>query len=124
MDSVETIEDFNCELCGKVSKNFRAHSKHVKNVHPKKTFQCPVTECQKTFKILQTLQNHKKMIHEKLKEFVCDKCGTKMSRFANLMDHRFKLHGDKKQSSAEYRSLITSGKHPYLEADSHIPTFF
>ena len=57
------------------------------------------------------------------KQFVCDKCGTKMSMFGNLMDHRFKLHGDKKQSIKEYRSFIASGKHPYLEADSPMPTF-
>ena len=123
MDSVETIEDFNCELCGKVSKNKRAHTKHVKAVHPKKTFQCSDTNCQKTFKGSQTLKKHLKLVHQKLKQFVCDKCGTKMSMFGNLMDHRLKLHGDKKQSIAEYRSLIASGKHPYLEADSPMPTF-
>ena len=53
----------------------------------------------------------------------CNRCGIKMSMFGNLMDHRFKLHGDKKQSIAEYRSIIASGKHPYLEADSPMPTF-
>ena len=53
----------------------------------------------------------------------CDKCGTKMANFHNLMDHRIKMHGDKKTNFNDYKKMIRSGQHPFLPADSVIPIY-
>mgnify|MGYP007048740954 CR=1 FL=1 len=46
-----------------------------------------------------------------------------MSKFANLSDHRLKMHGKKFSSFKEYKQMIKSGKHPFLSPDSVIPLY-
>ena len=46
-----------------------------------------------------------------------------MSKFANLSDHRLKIHGKKFSSFKEYKQMIKSGKHPFLSPDSVIPLY-
>ena len=79
----------------------------------------PYPICEKVFYWHETrrellLKEHIAIVHEGSKPFVCEICGTKMSKYTNLDDHRIKVHGGKKVPIATYREMIESGKYKYL----------
>ena len=110
-----------CSICGD-GKKHKSMSEHRRYFHKPRDFKCQEGNCLKTFKLHLQLRRHILAVHKKEKSFVCDKCGTKMSRFANLSEHRLKVHGEK-FSYKEYKQLIRSGKHPSLSPDSCVPTY-
>ena len=118
LKSVNLKRTFGCEICGKMFKRKEDLKMHFDSVHNAVAIQCP--HCKKVFnwdekrsKIL--LKQHIKTVHEGFKPFACDICGIKMSRFANLADHRIKVHGEKKLPMGEYKNMIKSGKYEFLK---------
>ena len=107
---------FTCHLCGKEFPIKHNLTMHIMNVHEKENFKSKCEICSKAFSCSSRLKIHHDSIHEKSKPFVCDICGTKMSRFANLSDHRFKVHGEKFSSIHSYRDLIDKKQHIFIEA--------
>lgn len=54
-----------CEQCGKIKQTYSGLNKHIKAVHVTRNFSCNF--CDMKFKVLQSLQNHFKTIHENVK---------------------------------------------------------
>ena len=110
-----------CNLCdGKTFKNVK---QHMKQVHVEKTFKCEVDGCSLKFTESFSLKKHTRIVHEKEKAFVCDKCGIKMAQFPNLRDHRIKVHREENLTFKEYKEMIRSGQHNFLSKDSKIPIY-
>ena len=110
-----------CSICNDGKK--RILREHMRYVHREKDFPCEEDGCSLMFKRKFQLRKHVRTFHKKEKPFICDKCGTKMANFHNLMDHRIKMHGDKKKNFNDYKKMIRSGQHPFLPADSVIPIY-
>ena len=53
-----------CEQCGKIKQTYSGLNKHIKAVHVTRNFSCNF--CDMKFKVLNSLQNHFKTIHEKV----------------------------------------------------------
>ena len=103
-----------CQQCGKSFKRGRGKlQQHIIVVHEERKFRCEVKNCNKLFAKRLPLERHIKVVHEKNKPWICDKCGTKMAQFDNLRMHRYKVHGYKYESVQEYRSQVEAGKHPF-----------
>ena len=111
-----------CNICGD-GKTFKSLKGHMRNFHGEKIIQCQEDGCSFTARAFEQLRKHVRTIHKKEKPFVCDKCGIRMAQFHNLQDHRAKVHREKKPSFTEYKTMIRSGQHPYLPADSEIPSY-
>ena len=111
-----------CNICGD-GKTFKRLDVHMRNFHREKNVQCQEDGCSFTAKGLELLKKHVRIIHKKEKPFACDKCGIRMAQFPNLRDHRAKVHREKKPSFTEYKTMIRSAQHPYLPADSEIPSY-
>ena len=112
-----TERTFNCEICGHMYGTQLNLRRHIKITHDKTAFPCPI--CEKVFYWHETrrellLKEHIAIVHEGSKPFVCEICGTKMSKYSNLDDHRIKVHGEKRVPIATYREMIESGKYKYL----------
>ena len=116
-------ESKECSICGD-GKKHKYLRDHLHYFHKPRNTKCQEDECSKTFRNDYELQRHIRTVHKKEKNFVCDQCGTKMNRFANLSDHRLKVHGEK-FSFKEYKQMILSGKNPFIPTDScsRIPTY-
>ena len=106
---------FTCHLCGSEFPLKEKLNRHIKYVHEKENYKFKCDLCDKAFFSPLKLRQHHESVHEKSKPFVCDICGTKMSRFTNLSDHRFKLHGEKFPSIQFYRDLIDKNLHKFTE---------
>lgn len=110
-----------CETCRKVYKNPYVLRKHILAVHEQRQFPCANQNCKKIFPSEHSRKKHVKIVHEKLKPFKCDICGVSMAQFSNLKDHRGKVHHMEKYTSIhQYREIISSGNHPFIEKDSPI----
>ena len=120
-ESVERGKWRECSICQDGRKH-KCLSSHLNYFHKPRDFKCQEENCSKTFKHNYELKKHIKAVHMKEKSYVCDKCGTKMSRFGNLSEHRLKVHREK-FSFQEYKQIIMTGKHPSLSADSCLPTY-
>ena len=120
-EAKERMEWKECGICGD-GKKHKSLSDHRRYFHNPKDFKCQEGNCSKTFKRRLQLRKHTRTVHKNEKDFVCDKCGTKMSRFGKLSEHRLKVHREK-FSYHEYKQIIRSGKHPFLSPDSSIPTY-
>merc|ERR1712126_87351 len=116
------FKDEQCQDCGKILKGSHNLNRHIRNFHLKKN-QKICTKCDKVLYCSQALKQHISNIHEKLKSWVCDVCGTKMAQFCNLNDHRLKVHGAKFPSRMNYRSIISSGKHPFIKSTEEAHTY-
>ena len=64
-----------CEIgkvCGKEFSRSDHLSRHMEIHVDKRPFQCSL--CDKTFREKYHLQSHKKVVHEKIKDYECDQC--------------------------------------------------
>ena len=110
-----------CETCSKVCRNPYALKRHIHSVHEERKFPCTNQNCTQIFPNEQERKQHLQIVHEKLKPFKCDICGVSMAQFTNLKDHRGKVHHmEKYKSIHQYREIISSGNHPFIEKDSPI----
>ena len=110
-----------CDLCdGKTIKNLTSH---MKTVHGEKKVVCNVDGCSLKFVSQFDLTKHTRAVHKKEKPFVCDKCGTKMAQFANLKDHRIKVHRQGNMTFKEYKEMIKAGQHQYISKGTEIPKY-
>lgn len=79
--------NFTCNECGKTFPNTRALISHSRNVHSTKEliFQCGV--CDKRVKSFKALRDHIEALHEKTREFICDLCGKGHATKSRLRTH-------------------------------------
>ena len=113
-------EEKKCDLCnnGKVYKRIYHHRLqfHIKE----KTINCEVQGCKIMFKTNIERKLHTRVVHNKEKPCVCDKCGIEMARFTNLKVHRIKVHKEGNLTSKEYKEMIRSGQHNFVPKGSEI----
>ena len=81
-----------CEECGGVFKNKNNLKIHLDHVHKKveKKFHCNI--CNKWYSFKVQLKNHKKFVHEGIREEVCDKCGKGFFTKCKLKAHLGTVH--------------------------------
>ena len=110
-----------CNLCdGKTIKNL---TYHMKTVHGERKVVCDVDGCSLKFVGQFDLIKHTRAVHKKEKPFVCDKCGTKMAQFANLKDHRIKVHREGNITFKEFKEMIRAGQHQFFSKETEIPSY-
>ena len=118
LENANSEKTFSCEICGSRSKHKRGLELHMRLVHDKVLVKCP--KCEKVFNwnksiVEVKLNKHIKNVHEGFKPYVCEICGIKMSQYANLDDHRVKVHSAEKVSVIAYYEMIKSGKYDFLK---------
>ena len=83
---------FVCTLSGaKAFAQKGSLTKHVSSVHENNTinkFQCEICDHKASCQV--NLNLHIKVVHHKIKDHCCDKCGKKFSWAMSLKKHRFK----------------------------------
>ena len=97
--------------------------RHMRQAHGENKIKCNEDGCSLKFFRNADLKNHTRVVHKKEKPFVCDKCGTKMARFFNLIDHRIKVHKEINITFKEYKDMIREGHHNFISKDSKIPIY-
>jgi len=88
-----------CNFCGKITKSLKRHLKNKqcdKITKVKNSFVCEI--CSKMFSQLSGLKQHKKSIHEKIKDKQCPECGYCTYSNFNLKLHVNNVHLGKKLS--------------------------
>eukprot|EP00088_Acartia_fossae_P048134 TRINITY_DN5243_c0_g1_i1.p1 TRINITY_DN5243_c0_g1~~TRINITY_DN5243_c0_g1_i1.p1 ORF type:complete len:541 (-),score=41.31 TRINITY_DN5243_c0_g1_i1:320-1942(-) len=85
-----------CEICNKVLKAKCSFVKHMKLHNGIKPYSC--TYCSKTFIIESYLKRHL-MVHTGERPYSCDICDKRFIRKDNLIIHKVKVHGIKKDVS-------------------------
>ncbi|XP_070493234.1 zinc finger protein interacting with ribonucleoprotein K-like [Chironomus tepperi] len=135
-------ETFQCKFCGKICRSSGAlygHEKTHKTVALKDYLKCP--HCDKSFKEKRLLKNHVQLVHEKSRMKQCYECGFIATCSGSLNKHRKAVHlkirnhicDECKQGFATNQQLLRhhrthSGVRPYpcfnsacdkMFADSH-----
>ncbi|CAG9805430.1 unnamed protein product [Chironomus riparius] len=140
--SIRHPETFQCKFCGKICMSSGAlygHEKIHRTVAPEDYLKCP--QCNKSFKEKRLLKNHIQLVHEKSRMKQCYECGFIATCSGSLNKHRKAVHlkirnhicDECKQGFATNQQLLRhlrthSGARPYpcfntacdkLFADSH-----
>jgi len=79
-----------CKICLKTFTKWSSYAKHRKLSHFSRRFLCP--KCPRTFHYLATLRKHDRMVHLKLRPYVCDQCGKTYSNIWQMKAHRKRRH--------------------------------
>jgi len=80
------VRPFECSDCKKRYKSTVHLKKHRSQVHSGHRLVCP--QCPKTFSHKWSLQQHILAKHINLKPFICDQCGRRFNKNANMLIHR------------------------------------
>ncbi|KAI5640560.1 zinc-finger associated domain (zf-AD) domain-containing protein [Phthorimaea operculella] len=92
----KTDRKFKCEACDKVFNNkelLRSHERSHIPIEERKVFTCDV--CHLKFTTRSSCASHRRVVHEKVKAYVCDLCGYACGTNGELRQHRA-IHSDDK----------------------------
>ncbi|KAJ2947869.1 hypothetical protein O0L34_g9659 [Tuta absoluta] len=92
----KTDRKFNCEACDKVFNNkdlLRSHERSHIPIEERKVFTCDI--CHLKFTTRSSCASHRRVVHEKVKAYVCDLCGYACGTNGELRQHRA-IHSDDK----------------------------
>ena len=82
-----------CGDCGHLFFRVRDLTDHQNGVHLQlKLFGCQIDGCDKSFSVNSSLRRHIRIIHEKLKPFVCQTCNAEFSTQDQLNGHTNRIH--------------------------------
>lgn len=87
---------FKCNDCDKVFNNKEALKSHTKSHIPideRKVYECET--CGLKFTTRSSALSHRRVVHEKIKSYICDLCGYSCSTNGELKQHRA-IHSDDK----------------------------
>ena len=80
-----------CPYCEKTFRTYSNYKEHVMVKHEKSTkYECD--ECHRSYGTSGKLQNHKRLVHERVK---CDECGKDICNSFILKRHKATVHGIK-----------------------------
>ena len=86
---------YSCDICGVVQKSQRYLDDHKKRIHENIKEEHPCDICGKTFERRKSLLYHIKCLHEKSKDFVCGFCGKRFLQYSIQKKHERKHTGEK-----------------------------
>ncbi|XP_049881451.1 oocyte zinc finger protein XlCOF6-like [Pectinophora gossypiella] len=92
----KSARKFNCSTCDKVfnyKEALRSHEKSHIPIEERKVFNCDI--CHLKFTSRSAVTSHKRVVHEKVKSYVCDLCGYACGTNGELRQHRA-IHSDEK----------------------------
>jgi KRAB domain-containing zinc finger protein len=94
---VHTSILYTCLLCGKDIKSIDCYQSHVASHNTEKPgiYKCLVRRCKKLCKDGDELKKHIKKVHEDVKKFQCNECGTRCVSKERLISHLL-CHSDEK----------------------------
>jgi len=106
-----------CELCGFLSSNPSALSKHIKFKHSKNRINLQCDKCEFSHWNKYTLQTHIQDKHGEMK-FKCIICNHEATSRANLNNHERKVHHKKKYKChrCEYSCLFKSTLNTHIQS--------
>jgi KRAB domain-containing zinc finger protein len=84
---------FGCDFC-----NMRFYKKNKLEQHcivHTFTYACDVDGCEKKFTRKNTMQRHKRDVHEKVQKYACEQYGRRFSRIESLKAHN-RIHADER----------------------------
>lgn len=87
------VAHYQCDTCGKNSRNRYDFARHLKTHTNELPFTCHL--CGKSFRALHNLNRHLNSVHEKIKRYECDICGFKFAERKACSDHRRVHTGEK-----------------------------
>ena len=103
---------FVCTLSGaKAFAQKGSLTKHVSSVHENNTinkFQCEICDHKASCQV--NLNLHIKVVHHKIKDHCCDRCGKRFSCPQALKKHYFKSHSGKDGGRISYKCDFCIGK--------------
>ncbi len=107
-----------CDECGKVFALSRCLHKHIRNVHSKCSYPCPI--CGKVLKNKTGLTKHKNAVHSDVK-YPCDVCGESFATRRYLRRHMIK-HSDAREYQCEIcdlkvKTLCSLKRHMIIHSD-------
>ena len=85
--------DFKCVKCEKAFFNSQSLKSHFRTHTLEKTFQC--LSCDMVFRMASTLKNHVRVVHEKIRNFVCSYCDNTFKAKHHLKVHLTTHTGEK-----------------------------
>ena len=94
----DTTKCWECGICGKEFKHQYTLVRHLPVHTDERNFQCD--QCEKAFRQLSTLTQHKASKHSSSKPYVCEICTKSFSRVSILINHK-KIHKDEKNYQCE-----------------------
>jgi len=75
-----------CSVCGKMMPNQRSLKLHMKCHNSEKRFKCPM--CEKAFKYAESIPGHVRIVHKKMRPFLCHTCGKRFTASVSLKYHQ------------------------------------
>eukprot|EP00090_Calanus_glacialis_P019288 TRINITY_DN29662_c0_g1_i1.p1 TRINITY_DN29662_c0_g1~~TRINITY_DN29662_c0_g1_i1.p1 ORF type:complete len:426 (-),score=74.42 TRINITY_DN29662_c0_g1_i1:914-2155(-) len=94
----DTTKCWECGICGKEFKHQYTLVRHLPVHTDERNYQCD--QCEKAFRQLSTLTQHKASKHSNSKPYVCEICTKSFSRVSILINHK-KTHKDNKSFQCE-----------------------
>jgi len=94
----DTSKFWECGICGKEFKHQYTLVRHLPVHTDERNFQC--NECEKAFRQLSTLTQHKASKHSNSKPYVCEICTKSFNRVSILINHK-KTHTTEKHYKCE-----------------------
>jgi len=109
----ENFEKFTCEECGRAFNQKTSLNTHIKFHQRHPDLVCDV--CGKLFHKRYAKVQHKKIVHENIRRFACDRCGFRTVSNGKLDHHIEKTHENKQEVCFLCNILV---KHPYQHVRS------
>eukprot|EP00092_Neocalanus_flemingeri_P002456 GFUD01002627.1.p1 GENE.GFUD01002627.1~~GFUD01002627.1.p1 ORF type:complete len:426 (-),score=93.80 GFUD01002627.1:161-1438(-) len=110
----DTSKCWECGICGKEFKHQYTLVRHLPVHTDERNFQCD--QCEKAFRQLSTLTQHKASKHSNSKPYVCEICTKSFSRVSILINHK-KTHAAKKIFKCE---VCEKGFHQKINLKMHM----
>ena len=98
---------YDCPECHKSFPDYKMVRRHIKFFHSPKRYSC--TECEKVFSRADKLKLHM-LKHSNHREFMCENCGRQFKRKDKLGEHKKRMHNPLREKKKEQMQATQSKK--------------